>query len=300
VSTVGLRSFVRWIGTQSWLRLGLRRRIVGWFYPNGKAQGFEFEVPFHGYRYRGNTGVSQEWHVYFFGGYELKEVAFMRDLLGKGMPGSAVLDVGANLGGHSLAIANVAKKIDAFEPFHPLAAAIEKRIELNGLKNIELHRFGLGLQKEKREYYLDPNSHNSGTGSFLPEHMNAPSQGQMSLERGDDWAGERKVDFIKVDVEGFEAYVLGGMPELLRKNAPIIMLEVTDTSWKLFEANGGLNKIIPGRWDIYEIQNPSYVMGVFQTNKYRLSPVKQLQPGPASFNILIVPEGRRAAVEGLL
>ena len=92
----GMKRFLRAIGKTAWIRLGIRRRIVKMFYPACGSPSFQFSVPYHGVKYYGDIANAQEWHVYFFGGYELKESALMQDLL-RNMQSPIVFDVGANL-----------------------------------------------------------------------------------------------------------------------------------------------------------------------------------------------------------
>ena len=231
--------------------------------------------------------------MFFFGGYELKEVALINDLL-KSMSNAIAFDIGANLGGHALPMATNAVEVHAFEPFGPLADKIEERANSLIASKIKVHRFGLGDCAENKPYYLDKNSNNSGTGSFIAEHANAPQIETLSIRLGDEWANGLRVDFIKIDVEGYEAPALSGLKETLVKNEPIIMMEVTESSWKMFSNYGGIDAVIPFEFDSYEIQNPSYLFGILQIDRYKLAPILSIIPRKASFNVLLVPKHRRA------
>ena len=293
------RTVLRAIGTYPGLRLGLRRRIVGRFYPAGRSPSYGFEIPYHGASYKGDIAIAQDWHVYFFGGYELKEAALMKDVLGA-MERPVALDVGANLGGHTLAMAPYAAEVHAFEPFGPLADVIARRMSECSIRNVHLHRFGLGEEDVVQPYYLDQTSTNSGTGSFIVEHAGAPEAGKLQLRRGDGWAQGRTVDFIKIDVEGYEAPALLGMRSLLAANQPVLMMEVTETSWRMFGQRGGIAAVLPFEFDAYEICNPPYALGILQFRKYSLKPVASIQPRGASFNLLLVPRARADSLKKLL
>lgn len=292
------KSIVRNIGRWRWVRLGLRRRIVNIFFPLENIKRTNFSVPYHGMIYSGNLANAQEWQVYFFGGYELKEVSLLRDLL-QSLKTAVVLDIGANLGGHTLAMADLAKSIYAFEPFSPLADQVENKIKQNSLSNVTLNRYGLGNQRVIKEYYLDENSRNSGTGSFLKEHTNANEAAKLELRIGDSCDLKEDVDLIKIDVEGYEAPALIGLSNTLKKSMPFILMEVTESSWNLFEEFGGLTNVVPFSFDIYEVHNPSYSLGVFQRDNYRLVKIDSITPLATSFNVLIVPSSRKSIIDGL-
>jgi FkbM family methyltransferase len=293
------KSILRTIGTASWLRLGIRRRAVGWFFSADKSPSYEFDVPYHGSQYKGNINVSQEWHVYFFGGYELKEVALMQAVL-LALDKPVVMDVGANLGGHSLAMAPHAREIHAFEPFQPLADHVKALAARNSRTNIVVHDFGLGNETSEKEYYLDTASANSGTGSFIADHAGAPRAAKLRVVRGDEWAGERMIDFVKIDVEGFEGFVLAGLRETLTRSEPVILMEVTETSMRTIEGLRGLATLVPFPYELYEVCNPAYHLGLFQSKAFRLSRLENIVPRRASFNVLIVPDSKAHAVRHLV
>lgn len=291
------------VGQAQWLRLGLRRRIVKAFYPPDRIAPEAFTTDFHESRYSGDLANVQEWHVYFFGGYELKEVALLRDLLRR-IRAPVAFDIGANLGGHALAMAPLADRLFCFEPYGPLADKIEARMAENGLTHVTVNRFGLADAGGVSSYFLDTASRNSGTGSFLPWHTGAEEAARLPLRRGDDWAHAATdaailPDLIKIDIEGYEAPALKGLTETLRRAEPLILMEVTETSARMFDTMGGLAAVIPFAFDLYEVCNPATTFGMFTRRMYRLEPRSGIKARRNSFNLLIVPHGRRAVVAAL-
>ena len=287
---------LRAIGRIPWIRLGARRRIVSALFPADSSPDIPFEVEYHGTRYRGSIAVAQEWHVYFFGGYELKEVAAIRDLL-SAMNGPVVYDIGGNLGGHTLAMAGLASTIHTFEPFGPLAKTVAERLELNGLDHVTLHTVGLGENAETRPYFLDQESANSGTGSFLADHAGAPEAAQLTIARGDDlissWGPTAAPpDFVKIDIEGYEAPALMGLRHTMTESPPIIMMEITESSQRIFSKYGGIEHVLPFEFDVYRIKNPQNKLGLFTKSSYFLEKISEVVAQKSSYNVFIVPKVR--------
>ncbi|MCB2080632.1 MAG: FkbM family methyltransferase, partial [Novosphingobium sp.] len=247
--------------------------------------------------YRGNLANAKDWHVYFFGGYELKELALMTDLL-RAMSGAVALDIGGNQGGHTLTMAKVAAVVHSVEPYGPLADRIVQLVEANGVSNVKIHRVGLGDKPGMFDYFLDPESSNQGTGSFLEHHNDGGVAARLEIVRGDEYFNGilPGLDFIKIDIEGFEAPALSGMGEILDRDSPIILMEVTHSSAELFREYGGLQATLPFPFRLFEVANPTYRLGVFQRCQYRLVEIAELRPRKASHNVLIVPESRMAAL----
>lgn len=254
-----------------------------------------FDTSHVGGRYRGDIANAQEWHVYFFGGYELKELALISDLLGS-MPNPVALDIGGNLGGHALVMSKAATQVHTVEPFPPLADRIEELMALNGRDNVTVHRVGLGSEASELDYFLDTDSRNQGTGSFLSDHAEGGVAAKLPVVVGDDYFKGRldNVDFIKIDIEGFEAPALQGLRKTLGKSEPIIMMEVTESSAKLFDEFGGIDAVIPFEFDVWRVDNPDYTLGMFERGQFSLTPLASITPGKASFNIMIVPKSRKA------
>lgn len=114
------------------------------------------------------------------------------------------------------------------------------------------------------------------------------------IVRGDDYFAKilPNVDFIKIDIEGFEAPAIVGMQKILKRDMPIILMEVTLSSADLFQKYGGFETCIPFAFRIFEVSNPLYDLGLIQRNQYQLAEISDLHPRRASYNVLIVPNSR--------
>lgn len=134
------------------------------------------------------------------------------------------LDIGANIGNHSLFFDQFFEGVYAFEP-HPLTFQLLKINSLLG-KNISVENVGLSDKKEDAIIYNEPYS--LGGSSIHPiGAIHALQSHRIALEKLDEmkhlW--NKKIHLIKIDVEGHELQVLKGGAGLIKKNMPIIMFE---------------------------------------------------------------------------
>jgi len=189
------------------------------------SRDYTFEVPFFGFKYKGNLNSYVDRRVFFWGAHEQEVMLFMGSLI---TPGSVVLDIGANVGNHSLYFASKGAVVYSFEPNPEVADLIQEKIDLNKIENIFLQRIGLSNQNQELEFYA-PTGDNKGIGSFIPDFINTNKTiGKIQVKRGDEFVSENKlskVDFIKIDAEGSEYQILEGLHETLVRYKPRIVIE---------------------------------------------------------------------------
>ena len=189
----------------------------------------DFEIEDFGYRYRGNTGNLVDAYTYYFGAYEKPQLFFMRDTLTATGPQAVTLDVGANLGLYTLPAARYSGQVHAFEPYPPVLARLRHNLESNQVPNVTVHPVGLGATEADLPFAPPPDD-NLGLGSF--EHVTGGAADQrLKVVAGDVYlreAGVTRVDFIKMDIEGFEKPALAGLRQTLQRDRPIVLLEGVD------------------------------------------------------------------------
>jgi FkbM family methyltransferase len=162
-------------------------------------------------------------------GYWEKELSSqMKKYLKKG---DVFLDIGANIGYHSLFVASSLQgsgKVYSFEPLSRLCEQLKKSISLNEFSNIEVCNFGLAETDSIHEIYL--REENIGGSSVLNfstmESFKVEEKEMITLKNLDNFLGkEAVVNMIKIDVEGYELEALTGAHFILTKNKPIIFME---------------------------------------------------------------------------
>ena len=192
---------------------------------------FQFTTDFFGMRYEGNTNNLVDFDILFFGAYEKPILYFLRDVMKASSPnGGVFLDVGANTGQYSLFMSRYANEVHAFEPYEPVLQRFRRMVEINHLQNIKIYPLGLGNKNEKLPFFKPPEL-NQGAGSFIegfyPGNTNYK---ELEIVVGDEVlekAGLRRVDLIKIDVEGYEKPVLQGLVRTLTTSRSIVDFELT-------------------------------------------------------------------------
>lgn len=246
---------LRLFGTQSYIRFGIRNRIVRFFYPPEKCLDYPFNVNFFGLRYHGNLNSYIDWSVYFFGSYE-KETLDLLKYLSTKVKSKNLLDVGANVGHHSMFASIYYSKVISFEPFPVFYQQIVNQIEFNGIKNIRAFNIALSDKNDKLLYYAPKSDQeNKGTGSFVKDYNSGlVASLYLNLVRGDDFLFSKAITdigVIKIDVEGFESQVLLGLNKTIEVSRAIVIFEFSQNIASLCFNNEYLNSLFNNTYDFY-------------------------------------------------
>lgn len=148
-------------------------------------------------------------------------------------PGMTALDLGANVGFYTLLARGVVGetgRVAAFEPFPRSAELIEASVAENGYTNVAVVRAAAAERDGRATLHLSPNFASEHSLLDIP-HGAAPPEGptlevdvvtvDTALERA--W-GSRRVDFVKMDVEGSEWRVLEGMRGVLAESPRLTLM----------------------------------------------------------------------------
>ena len=147
-----------------------------------------------------------------------------------------VIDGGANVGIHTVKLSKLADKVYAFEPMQQTYELLRENIKLNGCTNVRLDRRGLSSNRGTTtwEWIAGDNKGASGLrDSNNTAHHNKDftpteeEQYDVDLTSIDDLNLD-KIDFIKLDLEGYERKAIDGCIETIKRNKPILLIE----SWK--------------------------------------------------------------------
>lgn len=142
-----------------------------------------------------------------------------------------ILDVGANLGNHTLYWATKldVKKIFSFEPFPANYACLRKNVKNNGLNVVETVQFAVGDKCSKAHVNsFDPDNYGATSFEYAENSEQDDDIRVVTLDSVRDMMDIHNVDFVKIDTEGFELRVLNGMKSILEQDRPVLWIEVGD------------------------------------------------------------------------
>lgn len=204
----------------------ITRILLEWILPDLPAT-FSFDIGkglTASLYYRETLGRS----ILIHGAFEHNE----RQLLSKrARQGTTAIDVGANVGLFTLALAQAVGergRVLSFEPCRETTARLMTNIDANNVHNVSV--YALALSDSKGVLTL----HQGRDSAFnrVEKISGAPDAGRTAdlIECGrldDIWvqAGQPNVSVMKIDVEGFELPVLSGSQEVLSRCRPVLLLE---------------------------------------------------------------------------
>jgi len=197
----------------------------------GKSK--QVEVRRGGVRWRLDLEEGIDFSIYLLGAFERSTVATLRELV---KAGDVVLDIGANIGAHTLGLAKnvgAAGKVYAFEPadfaFQKLLRNLALNPELERRTKASQVMLGSGAEKPPNGVYASWPLEK--VDSVHPKHRGrfVSTEGAV-VDTLDGFVAREKVsriNLIKMDVDGHELPVLQGGRSVLREHRPVIVMEMS-------------------------------------------------------------------------
>jgi len=174
----------------------------------------------------------QEWLIYFLS----KNDSSLTLLERIGEP-EIIIDIGANIGQTTLAINEKLLKsekmfqIICFEPYPENFFKLKTNLDLNNKKFITNENIALGSENGKAKMFKDCISNSGGNRVVYSQKDNISGVVEIEMKTLDQYLFTNKinkVDFIKIDVEGFEFSVLKGAKNTLKDLRPNLFIELDD------------------------------------------------------------------------
>jgi FkbM family methyltransferase len=160
--------------------------------------------------------------------YERDILEFLRDRVfdGRKAAGQIAMDVGANIGNHSLFLSDIFARVVAFEPNALTRSLLHTNLEMNDIENVDVRAVGLSDRTGIATLQFDPLNLGAASASHVVAKGAGKRQSAIELMVGDDAVDPSEaVGFVKIDVEGAEEAVLKGLEQTLRTHAPVVMIE---------------------------------------------------------------------------
>lgn len=144
-------------------------------------------------------------------------------------PGDVFVDVGANLGIHTLAAATALQgegKIIAFEPFETTCRMLEETVRINGYAPMtEIHQAAVSNSAGRQSLYLGKSSgHHSLYALDAIDAASVTAVDVVTLRLDDVIATDQPVNMIKIDAEGAELAVLDSAVATIGANPDIALI----------------------------------------------------------------------------
>ena len=235
------------------------------------------------------TGVSiaVDPHDYFscmmlFGRFAPELLAVLRDVV---QPGDSVIDIGAQLGYVSANMARLVGPcghVHSFEPDPNALPRLHETLEANGFGWVKVFPVAAADRRGTLSFNLSPML--GWSTAVANTHLQGLTSIEVRCERIDDLdaAGEivRPVRLIKIDVEGFEASVFGGMQELLRRDSPLLISEINPVMLRPLgqDSTDVLRPLAELGYVFFTVEPAA---GAMSEQQYRLLPVRDVtQPLP--------------------
>ncbi len=154
------------------------------------------------------------------GVFSQPEVALIKEIRNRLPEEMVMVDVGGNIGTFLCQFIDKCSKVYVFEPIPRLNDVIKRSVEYNKDKKVVLIAKAIGDQPGSVKM-LDNNNSSIVTAGAGTAVLDIPVT-TLDMECSD----LQKIDFIKIDVEGYEVNVLNGASATIDKHRPFILVEV--------------------------------------------------------------------------
>ena len=232
--------------------------------------------------------------LYLFGAFEPVTVKVLKRLV---KSGDTVLDIGANVGYISLVLAKCvgnSGKVFSFEPDSKNFASLKRNLALNADCNIEPIAKAVSDSHQPIRLYHAKFDFNAGAHSMLPSEKHSSDFVEIEATTIDEFVtshGLKKVDVIKIDIEGAEMKAFNGMTETLRNSRPLIVCELCEEH----QVRAGYTTQAVKKWmaETFDMQ----AFKVMESGKLKETPIEETH---LADNIVFVPHERVQEVKAFL
>ncbi len=144
---------------------------------------------------------------------------------------STVVEVGAHIGTLTVILSKLSKEVYSFEPLKQSYDLLNKNLDLNNCKNVKTFKKGIGDKKGKIKIDFIADGNCGATvlqGGSINKTWKNKNDLELDLEVDVITLDSLKLDsldYLKIDVEGYEENVIRGGLKIINKFKPVIVLE---------------------------------------------------------------------------
>lgn len=193
-----------------------------------------------------DLGISRELALYKI--HEKNSTKQLEKIL---RPGMNIVEIGANIGYYALIEAKLIRGqgyIYAFEPSPYNLNLLKRNTDLNNYHNVEIYPKAVGAMKGREKFFIASRSNLSG---FIKREDMSDMYGEkgkdsidVEIVKLDDFLKDKKVDFIRMDIEGYEKEALKGLETTLNSENVPKYLFIEIHSVLLHKKNSSAEEII--------------------------------------------------------
>lgn len=200
--------------------------------------------------------------------------------------GDVVLDVGANIGTHTLAFSKMVSPgglVYAFEPQVLVFQNLCANVALNAITNVYCKQLAIGKENGKISVPIMDWREQQNFGAL---RLGGYDHGEQVELATIDSMGLKKCNLIKIDVEGMESDVLEGAKETIQKFRPMLFLENNSDKSKEI-----ITKLLSMGYEAYW-----HISGYYNPQNYFSNKENIFQQYRPEINLLCFPEPRECGL----
>jgi FkbM family methyltransferase len=247
-----------------------------------------FTVPWHlGSRLEVQLGNEMSRDIVVHGYLDPNEFALLDRVL---KPGSHVLDIGANEGAYTIFAAakvGASGRVWAIEPSARELARLRTNVGLNDAATVDVVPCAIGDRNAETELKIaaDSRSGHNTLGEFVWDGVTLATTQRVPLRTLDTIVAEggiRRVDVIKMDIEGAEGRLLLGGRSVIETHRPLVLFEASARS--LRQQGSSIDGLLAA------FRSTGYGIFAFDHVTGRPTPYA---PGHSGDNLIAAPDGCR-------
>lgn len=217
-----------------------------------------------GYKLKLNIAYRMAALVYWRGAHEWAPIYIVKKYFKKG---ANFYDVGANMGEFSVLASTITAgkgQVVSFEPMNEMFALLKENIQMNQLEGVcTVYNSALSDKNGSATLYAAhedeaTGAQEDGLHTLFGTNARCELLHEIALNRLDDLMEQDKLpapDFMKIDVEGAELFVLKGAENTLRKYKPALLLEFNKETSEAagYTQEDLLNFLQPLGYEFYDV-----------------------------------------------